>query len=70
MTAHPRSPLLALLLMPMAAAALASEPGNPLAPPDTSSPRATLQSFLDTIPEFEHAFIAYRDAPVASARSR
>jgi hypothetical protein len=70
MTAHPRSPLLALLLMPMAAAALASEPGNPLAPPDTSSPRATLQSFVDTIPEFEHAFIAYRDAPVASARSR
>lgn len=63
MTAHPRSPLLALLLMPMAAAALASEPGNPLAPPDTSSPRATLQSFLDTIPEFEDAFIAYRDAP-------
>ena len=63
MTAHPRSPLLALLLMPMAAAALASEPGNPLAPPDTSSPRATLQSFVDTIPEFEHAFIAYRDAP-------
>ena len=49
--------------MPMAAAALASEPGNPLAPPDTSSPRATLQSFVDTIPEFEHAFIAYRDAP-------
>jgi MscS family membrane protein len=67
MTAGRRTLQLALLLLPLGAA-VAGETADPcarhpLVPPDTSSPRATLQSFLDTIPEFEQAFVAYRDAP-------
>src|SRR5262245_30823778 len=58
----------ALLVLRMASVAVAAELGDqpdrhPLAPADTSSPRATLQSFLDTIPEFEQAFLAYRNDP-------
>ena len=36
---------------------------HPLAPLDTSSPRATLTSFLGVIPEFEEAVTAYLAAP-------
>ena len=36
---------------------------HPLGALDTSSPRATLASFLDVLPEFEEAVTAYRAAP-------
>ncbi len=36
---------------------------HPLAPLDTSSPRATLASFLGVVPEFEESVTAYRAAP-------
>jgi len=41
-----------------------------LAPLDTSSPRATLGSFLSVLPEFEQAVIAYRAAPSREGMER
>ena len=56
-----------LILVAMDTASGQDNGGRPehltLAPLDTSSPRATLRSFLSVLPEFEQAVIAYRAAP-------
>jgi len=70
-----RTLILSLLLLLRAGAAAGGEVGtllerHPLAPPDTSSPRATLASFLGVIAEFEQAFPAYRAAPSREGEAR
>ena len=52
--------VVALLLMLIAGAAVA---GNPLLPIDTSSPRATMQSFLALTEETAERYQTFRDSP-------
>src|SRR5262249_28731831 len=63
-----------LLLVAMDTASGQANGGRPehltLAALDTSSPRATLRSFLSVLPEFEQAVIAYRAAPSRQGMER
>ena len=52
--------LIAALTLAIGAAAAGPEDENPLEPFDTSSPRATYESFLEHTGEVEEALLAYR----------
>ena len=49
--------------------AIAIDAGQPLKPPDTSSPRATMESFLALTEEGTRRIIEYRDAPSPTSQN-
>ena len=50
--------------------ARADEPDTPLAPPDRSSPRATLRTFVDTLDVFYDRFLSEPPSPEGRVRGR